>query len=44
MTEAQQRRRWLALAAFGTFGLISAGVILYRRRKRAVPPDQRESN
>jgi hypothetical protein len=35
MAEAQQRRRWLALAAFGSFGVVLTGVILYRRRRRA---------
>jgi hypothetical protein len=36
LAEAQRRRRWLPLVAFGSFGVVLAGVILYRRRKRAV--------
>ena len=36
LVETQRRRRWLPLVAFGTFGVVLAGVILYRRRKRAV--------
>jgi hypothetical protein len=39
MAEAQQRRRWLALAAFGSFGVVLTGVILYRRRRRAAGAD-----
>jgi hypothetical protein len=34
LAEAQRLRRWLPLAAFAVFGLATAGVILYRRRKR----------
>jgi hypothetical protein len=36
LAEAQRRRRWLPLVAFGSFGVVLAGVILYRKRKRAV--------
>lgn len=36
LAEAQRRRRWLPLVAFGSFGAVLAGVIWYRRRKRAI--------
>jgi hypothetical protein len=36
---AQTQRRWLALAVFGTLGVVLAGVLFYRRRRRAAAPD-----
>ena len=38
LKQAQQRRRWLAVAAFGTFGAIIIAVIVLRRRSRAAKP------
>jgi tetratricopeptide (TPR) repeat protein len=33
LKSAQERRRWLAVAAFGTFGTVVIGVIFLRRRR-----------
>lgn len=34
LQDAKRRRQWLAAAAFGTFGVVVAGIFLYRARKR----------
>ncbi len=39
LRSAQERRRWLALGVFGTFGVVVAGAIYWRRRSRAAAPD-----
>jgi tetratricopeptide (TPR) repeat protein len=35
LERAQERRRWMALIAFGTFGIVVTAVVLWRGRRRA---------
>lgn len=35
LQDAKRRRQWLAAAAFGTFGLVVAGIFVFRARKAA---------
>lgn len=38
LIDAQEKRRWMALAAFGTFGVVVAGVFYLRGRRRRAEP------